>query len=159
MAEKLTKADVQEIFAILDSSDFDELHIETEGLKLTARRKGAAPAQAPADSQMAVAVATPKMQAGQTEAAIAAPASLASGDIINVPAPMLGIFYSAPKPGAEPFVTPGMKIGPETVVGIIEVMKLMNPVTSGLSGIAVEIAVTDGTMVEFGQTILRIRSE
>lgn len=159
MAEKLTKADVQEIFAILDSSDFDELHIETEGLKLTARRKGAVPSQPPAESQKPVAVTTPNIKAEQTQAAIAAPASLASGDIINVPAPMLGIFYSAPKPGAEPFVTPGMKIGPETVVGIIEVMKLMNPVTSGLSGIAVEIAVADGTMVEFGQTILRLRPE
>ncbi|MGR9263680.1 acetyl-CoA carboxylase biotin carboxyl carrier protein [Rhizobium leguminosarum] len=159
MIGKLTKADVREIFAILDGSDFDELHIETEELKLTVRRNGVS-SQAPAAADP-VASGTPATRAAAEAVKIETPkpVNLVSSNLVNVPAPMLGIFHSAPKPGADPFVKPGTKIAPDTVVGIIEVMKLMNPVTAGLSGVVVETVVPDGTMVEFGQTILRLRSE
>lgn len=159
MTGKLTKADVREIFAILDSSDFDELHIETEELKLTVRRDGVVSSQAPAAADP-MASGTPATRAATEAVKIESrkPVNLVSSDLVNLPAPMLGIFYSAPKPGADPFVKPGMKIAPDTVVGIIEVMKLMNAVTAGVSGVVVETVVPDGTMVEFGQTILLLRS-
>jgi acetyl-CoA carboxylase biotin carboxyl carrier protein len=156
MSGKLTHKDVQDIFAIIDSSDFDELHLETEGLKLTVRRQGATLAPAPV-SAPAIAVSAPVAEPAK---AVAPPVSTAPvAGLVDVSAPMLGVFYRAPKPGADPYVTPGAKIAPDTVIGIIEVMKLMNPVPAGISGEVVEIIASDGVMIEFGQVILRVRPE
>ena len=71
-------------------------------------------------------------------------------------APLLGTFYRAPKPGAPPFVELGARVEPETVIGIIEVMKLMNAVRAGVRGVVREIRARDGTLVEYGETLLLI---
>lgn len=71
---------------------------------------------------------------------------------------MLGTFYSAPKPGAAPFVSVGDQVQPDTVVGIIEVMKLMNSTSAGISGEVVEILVKDGELVEYDQPLMRVRA-
>jgi acetyl-CoA carboxylase biotin carboxyl carrier protein len=73
-----------------------------------------------------------------------------------VTAPLLGTFYRAPKPGAAPFVEVGSAVEPETVIAIIEVMKLMNTVRAGRAGRVTEILVTDGALVEYGQPLLRL---
>lgn len=71
---------------------------------------------------------------------------------------MLGTFYRAPKPGAAPFVSIGDRVNPETVIGIIEVMKLMNSTSAGVSGTIVEILVQDGELVEYDQPLMRVRT-
>ena len=71
-------------------------------------------------------------------------------------APLLGTFYRAPKPGAAPFVEVGAVVAEDTIIGIIEVMKLMNTVRAGTAGAIAEICVEDGALVEFGQVLLRI---
>jgi acetyl-CoA carboxylase biotin carboxyl carrier protein len=76
-----------------------------------------------------------------------------------VPAPLLGTFYRAPKPGAPPFVEVGSTVEADTVVAIIEVMKLMTTVRAGRARHVTEILVADGTLVEYGQPMLRIRGE
>ena len=70
---------------------------------------------------------------------------------------MLGAFYGAPKPGAEPFVTVGGSVSTDMVVGIIEVMKLMNSISAGIDGVVVEVLVHDGELVEFDQVLMRVR--
>ncbi|MFD3582276.1 acetyl-CoA carboxylase biotin carboxyl carrier protein [Streptomyces sp. NPDC058683] len=70
-----------------------------------------------------------------------------------VPAPMIGVFYRSPSPGAPPFVEPGTTVEPDTTVGIIEVMKLMNPVAAGVAGTLTDFLVKDGEQVEFGQPL------
>jgi acetyl-CoA carboxylase biotin carboxyl carrier protein len=70
---------------------------------------------------------------------------------------MLGTFYGAPKPGAAPFVSAGLEITKDTVIGIIEVMKLMNSVSAGVEGVVIETLVRDGEMVEFDQVLMRVR--
>ena len=77
-------------------------------------------------------------------------------DLTEVRAPLLGTFYRAPKPGAPPFVEVGADVEPETVIGIIEVMKLMNAVRAGTHGVVREIRARDGTLVEYGETLLLI---
>ena len=72
---------------------------------------------------------------------------------------MLGTFYRAPKPGAPPFVEPGASVEPDTVVGIIEVMKLMNAVRAGVRGVVREIRARDGALVEFGETLLLVEPQ
>jgi acetyl-CoA carboxylase biotin carboxyl carrier protein len=70
--------------------------------------------------------------------------------------PLLGTFYRAPKPGAPPFVDVGASVEPDTVIGIIEVMKLMNAVRAGTRGVVREIRARDGTLVEYGETLLLV---
>ena len=73
-----------------------------------------------------------------------------------VRAPLLGTFYRAPRPGAPPFVEVGASVEPDTIVGIIEVMKLMNTVRAGARGVVREIRARDGVLVEYGETLLTL---
>ena len=72
---------------------------------------------------------------------------------------MLGTFYRAPKPGAAPFVEVGASVDENSIVGIIEVMKLMNTIRAGERGTVLEIVAQDGVMVEYGDTLMRIGAE
>ena len=151
----LTAKDVAEITRLLESSAFDELYLESDGWKLTLRRSGASVAESAslAPATTAPVPAHPVSAAG----AAAAPASASAGDGAQpVTAPMLGTFYRAPKPGAPPFVEVGSAVEPESIVGIIEVMKLMNTVRAGVSGTVLEIIAQDGALVEYGEILLRV---
>jgi acetyl-CoA carboxylase biotin carboxyl carrier protein len=72
---------------------------------------------------------------------------------------MLGVFFRAPRPGADPYIQAGSRITAGTIVGIIEVMKFMNAVPAGVAGEVVEILAPDGQLVEFGQTLVRVRPD
>ena len=87
-------------------------------------------------------------------AAEPAPAAPLAGTV--VPAPMIGVFYRSPSPGKPPYVEPGAAVEESTTIGLIEVMKLMCPVTAGVAGILVGFDVTDGQQVEYGQTLARV---
>ena len=144
----LTRSDIEDILKLIDGSDFLELKLEMGDLKLELRRPGAAPAV----------VAAPAAVVRPAPVAVAAPV-VASGGGSEVPAPLLGIFWHAPRPGADPFVKPGDKVTADTVIGIIEVMKLMNSVPAGIAGVVVAHVAPNGEMVEHGQTLIRIRPE
>ena len=79
--------------------------------------------------------------------------------LAEVVSPLLGIFYRAPKPGEPPFVEVGSKVSEETVIGIVEVMKLMNSVHAGVKGEVVEILAANAALVEYGEVLLRVRPE
>lgn len=147
--------DVQRLLQLLDSSHFDELHLEAEGVKLTLRRNGAtssasASPDAPPNRLQAVAQPAPA-------ATVPRPTAAADASLREVRAPMLGTFYGAPQPGAEPFVAVGGRVSKDTVVGIIEVMKLMNSISAGVEGVVVEVLARDGDLVEFDQVLMRVR--
>jgi acetyl-CoA carboxylase biotin carboxyl carrier protein len=105
---------------------------------------GTAPAAAPAVTEPAPAAP--------------APAEPASSSTV-VTAPIIGVFYRSPSPGAPPFVEPGAAVEPDTTIGIIEVMKLMNPVTAGAVGTLTEFLVADNAQVEFGQPLAVVAEE
>jgi acetyl-CoA carboxylase biotin carboxyl carrier protein len=145
----LTARDVAEITKLLEESSFDELYLELDGVKLSLKRGAAASAPQ----------GTPASQSGAAPTAHAAPAATpaaADPDAHNLSAPLLGTFYRAPKPGAPPYVEVGSEVEEDTIVGIIEVMKLMNTVRAGARGRVVEIHARDGALVEYGETLLRI---
>ena len=164
-----THADVQNIIQLLDSSHFDELVLEMDGIKLELRRGGgggggehaitpaAAPKAARASTPSAATPPSDSARSAAPAAAVAQPASSGAG-LQDIRAPMLGTFYSAPKPGAAPFVSVGDRVEADTVVGIIEVMKLMNSTSAGVSGEIVEILVKDGDLVEYEQTLMRVKA-
>jgi acetyl-CoA carboxylase biotin carboxyl carrier protein len=150
----LSAQDVAEILRLLEESDFLELRIEHEGLKLTLRRAGARDADtaaAPAVTPTAaVSPASWSKSAAQPEAS-----ALSDPSLIEITAPLMGIFYRAPRPGAAPYVEVGSVLEEDTVIGIIEVMKLMNSVRAEVRGTVIEILAEDGAAVEQGQVLLR----
>lgn len=149
----LKRSDIDDILRLIDSSDFDELRLEMGDMKLELRRRGASPATpAPA----ATPAEAPKAEAPKPQAEVAAPV-VSSGGGSEVPAPLLGTFYHAPKPGAAPFIKVGDTVAPDTVIGIIEVMKLMNQVEAGVAGTVTEIVAPDGELVEHGQPLIRVQ--
>lgn len=154
--------DVQRLLQLLDKSQFDELHLEAEGLKLSLHRGGAASSVAPSAHSSAPAVAVAPVSPAVPAVAAAAPlqpVATSSGDatLLEIRAPMLGTFYGAPKPGAEPFVSVGGRVDENTAVGIIEVMKLMNSISADVAGVVVEVLARDGDLVEYDQVLMRVR--
>jgi acetyl-CoA carboxylase biotin carboxyl carrier protein len=154
----LSHEDVVRIIQLLDASHFDELSLEAEGVKLNLRRNGAGNSSAPnrtVAQAAAVSKGTPTAQA--TTPPVLLRDTATNVGLIEVKAPMLGTFYGAPKPGSDPFVSPGTTVTKDTVIGIIEVMKLMNSVSAGVEGTVVETLVSDGDLVEFDQVLMRVR--
>jgi acetyl-CoA carboxylase biotin carboxyl carrier protein len=87
-----------------------------------------------------------------------APPESTVDDLVAVPAPVMGTFYRRPAPDAAPFVEPGDEVGPDTTVAIVEVMKLMMPVTAEIAGRVAEVCAEDGAMVEEGQTLFLVEA-
>lgn len=127
---------------------------------------------APAPEAIAVPVAAPMTAAVTPAAAPAAPAVTAPTEVpapaaetapaptasntISVEAPMVGVFYAAPSPHADPFVSVGSTVHVGDTLCIIEAMKLMNEVVAEADGTVAEICVQDGDLVEFGSCIMKI---
>jgi len=83
----------------------------------------------------------------------------AGRELVAVRAPLPGTFYRAPRPGAEPFVQVGSRVGADTVVGIVETMKLMNSVTAGAAGTVAEICLGNAEFAAHGTTLLLIEAD
>jgi acetyl-CoA carboxylase biotin carboxyl carrier protein len=149
----LTAADIAEIARLLDESHFTDLKLETGGLKLRIRREGGnwAPRYEDEEEEAPPAAAAPEPMPLSQEAGAAR-----AGEV-DVPAPLLGNFYEAPRPGDPPFVQPGDAVTEETVIGIIEVMKLMNPIRAGVAGTVVALLTPNGSAVEEGQPLIRVK--
>ncbi len=164
----LTNEDVTDILALLDSLPYDELDLQTTRFRLILRRTPAGWTQsaeiraeptvlppAPAPAPPAAAPAPP----APAPAASADGADEADGELVAVRAPLPGTFYRAPRPGAAPFVEVGSRVGAETVVGIVETMKLMNSVTAGVDGTVAEICLGNAEFAANGATLLRISAD
>jgi acetyl-CoA carboxylase biotin carboxyl carrier protein len=127
----LSDEDVTEILRIIDSSQLRELQVETEAFSLhvvkDAPGVGASPVSPPAEDQLT-----------------------------TIPSPMLGTFYRAEAPGEPAFVEVGSSVEPDTIVCIIEVMKMMNSVPAGVAGTIVEICPANAELVEFGAPLFRV---
>jgi acetyl-CoA carboxylase biotin carboxyl carrier protein len=145
----LTAKDVAEIMRILEESSFDQLSLEMDGVKLNLRRGSALPV-----SDVTSSPSPPRNS--PLQANVKPPSE---PGLLEIPSPLVGIFYLAPKPGEPPFVGLGSKVSEETVVGIIEVMKLMHTVHAGVKGEVVEILVKNGGPVEYGEILMRVRPE
>lgn len=161
----LTAQDVAEITRLLEQSDFVELRLEHEGFKLTLKRASAGASAGGGQGGASAAAATtaapwPAAQASaQREPRSEGRGSVSDPSLQEVTAPLLGIFYRAPRPGAAAYVEVGSEVQEDTVIGIIEVMKLMNSVRADVRGTVVEILVADGATVEYGQVLLRVSRE
>ncbi len=141
----LNEDDVREILRLIDESDLAELRIETAELSLHVVRDEGTVEDVGADQE---AVTEKEME----------PEATADG-LLPIPSPMLGTFYRAPAPGASPFVEVGESVEENTVVCLIEVMKMMNPVAAGVVGSITEVCVENAELVEAGDVLFRVRPE
>jgi acetyl-CoA carboxylase biotin carboxyl carrier protein len=80
-------------------------------------------------------------------------------DLVEVKSPIVGTFYATPSPDSESYVDIGSEVGPQTVVCIIEAMKVMNEIKAETSGTIAEILVTNGQAVEYGQVLFKVKPD
>jgi acetyl-CoA carboxylase biotin carboxyl carrier protein len=142
----LSGDDVREILRIIDESDLAELRIETEGFSLHVVR-GDRRHEGPS---------APPPRTKEPEPPPAAVEPPPSDGLATVSAPMLGTFYRAEAPGKPPFVEVGTRVEPDTIVCIIEVMKMMNSVPAGVSGTVAEVMAENAQLVEYGEPLFRV---
>lgn len=149
---ELSPDDVRDVVRVLDSSGLDELHLELADLTLTVRREGAAGWT----SEQQV-LRRPVVEGGAEPTADTEPersrAAVAEG-LVAVHPPLLGTFFRAPKPGAPAFVDVGDEVDEDTVVGIVETMKMMTPVHAGVRGTVVEFRTDNGEFAEKDAVLL-----
>jgi acetyl-CoA carboxylase biotin carboxyl carrier protein len=152
----LNREDVLDILRLLDTSSFDELQLETERFKLTLRRSDQG-GWTQETRTFPNTHETPSACSPEPRARSPVELSMTPGPgTLDIRTPIIGTFYRAPKPGAPPFVEVGSRVAPDSVIGIVETMKLMNSVCAGAQGTIAEICVDNGTFVEQDQVLMRV---
>lgn len=146
---------VKELIDLMKENDLVEIEVEAGDSKIHLKRPGA-------DVQMMAyqPVATAPAAVSASAPAVAGAATpQPSGDekLIMISSPIVGTFYQAPSPDSEPYVKVGVKVDHDTVVCIVEAMKVMNEIKAETSGTVVEVCCKDGQAVEYGQVLFKIR--
>ena len=162
-AASVNMDELRELISLLRDNGLAELELENEGFRVRLRRDSEhaesshaaaqhyAPSPAPAPA--------PAPSAGPAHPGTQATTAAAQDqDLHIIQSPIVGTFYRSPSPSAESFVKIGSNVEPETVVCIIEAMKLMNEIQAETSGEVVKIYVENGQPVEYGQPLFGIQS-
>ena len=143
---------LKKIIRIVENSGVDEIEVEEEGLRVRVAK----------NSQGHVVTGVPQPAVAQTAVPAASPAPAAAKSegpetkYHEIKSPIVGTFYRAPAPDADPYVEVGQTIQPKTVLCLIEAMKLMNEIESDVAGKIVKILVENGKPVEYNQTLFLI---
>lgn len=152
----LSPEDIRQILRVIDESPYDELELDTGDFTLRLMRTANGGWQ-----QQGFTTAPDKkpevLASSSTASAAGEEAAPTEEGLRDVRSPMVGTFYRSPKPGAAPFVDTGSKVGEDTIIAIIEVMKLMNSIPAAVSGEVVEVHAGDATLVHKGQLLMRVR--
>jgi acetyl-CoA carboxylase biotin carboxyl carrier protein len=149
--------DIKAVIDLMKKNDLSVFEMEKDGFKLKLQKgageqtvfaQPAATAPAPAVSATTAATAAAPAPAQQAEQA---------GGLRDILSPMVGTFYRAGSPESPPFVDVGKEITEETVVCIIEAMKVMNEIKAEIKGVIAEVVAEGGKPVQFGQVLFRVR--
>lgn len=160
--------ELREIIKLVDGSSIDEFVYENDGAKLKLKKSNGvvtevvvpknevtpvAQQSAPASTPVVPKVEEPKVEEKAT------PVNVEDSSLHKITSPMVGTFYHAPSPDAPAYVKVGDRVGEETIVCIVEAMKLFNEIEAEIKGEIVEILVTDGQLVEYGQPLFLVKAE
>ncbi|GAA0346083.1 acetyl-CoA carboxylase biotin carboxyl carrier protein [Streptomyces gulbargensis] len=163
--------EIREIIKLMDQSSIDEIEYEFQGTRLQLKKNGGAvsspvnapavkaEAQQPAPQPVAVQPQVVQEPAPQPEVKQEVAQPKVEENLVEIKSPMVGTFYQASSPDAEPFVKIGSKVSSSTVVCIVEAMKLFNEIEAEVNGEIAEILVKDGELVEYGQPLFRVKPE
>jgi len=157
-APSLNMTELRELAELVNEHGFTDFEFKNANISVRMSKMTAAPivhqsvqpVQTPAPSS-----AAPQQSAGAE--AETAPAAATEEDLYTIPSPIVGTFYSSPSPDKDPYVSEGSKVKPDTVVCIVEAMKLMNEIQAEVTGEVVKIYVENGQPVEYGQPLFGIR--
>jgi len=149
----LTFEQIKELIELVAARGLDELVVERSGFRLRIGGKPAAVASSPAPAPAPLAAAAAPAPA----AAPAAPEVAPAPDLHQVTSPIVGTFYAAPSPDAEPFVRVGDRVRKGQVLCIVEAMKLMNEIEADVDGEVLEIYPSNAQPVEFGEPLFGLR--
>jgi len=144
---------LRELIEMMKANDLSELEI-IDGPTRIALKRGATVPLGPA------LLASPSAAAATTSAGAPHPApGDAEAHLAKIVSPIVGTFYAAPSPNADPFVTVGTHVDPDTVVCLIEAMKVMNEIKSGAAGAIRKVLVANGSAVEYGQPLFSVEPD
>ena len=167
--EEGTRMDIKNIKKIIDlmkANDLCEFEMEEEGLRIAIKRRNGKEPQV----MLSSAAASPIVVSQPADAILGSPGAggTHAGDIalakeraaeskfLEVKSPIVGTFYRAASPDAEPYITVGQEVEPDTVVCIIEAMKVMNEIKAEVKGVVRKILVENATSVQFGQVLFQV---
>jgi acetyl-CoA carboxylase biotin carboxyl carrier protein len=146
--------EIRELADLVDEYGFTDFEFENENIRVRLSKMTSAPfAPAPVAAMPSPAAAPATKADADATAATPAPEE----DLFKITSPIVGTFYRSPSPDKEPYVKEGTKVLPETVVCIVEAMKLMNEIQAETSGEVVKVYVENGQPVEYGQPLFGIR--
>ena len=140
---------VKDLISLMNENNLTEIEVEEEGTKIRLKRNNLDSVQ--------TSIQLPSIKASLQEGSNKYLTSKQDKEFSEIVAPMVGTFYSS-APGADPYVNIGDTVDEETVVCIIEAMKIMNEVKAETEGKIVEVIVENGTAVEFGQPLFRVEA-
>ena len=143
--------DIKAIIDLMRKNDLSVFEMEKEGFRLKLQ-KGAGEQTVFAMPQMLAAPVTPAANPGGV-----APAPVASAATREIISPMVGTFYRAASPESPPFIDVGQEVNEDTVVCIIEAMKVMNEIKAEVKGVIAEVVAENGKPVQFGQALFKVR--
>jgi acetyl-CoA carboxylase biotin carboxyl carrier protein len=159
--------EIRELIKLVDQSNIDEFVYEHEGSKIKMKKKGneaavvqqvqPAAVQAIAPAPQPVQPAAVKVEEPKAEAP--APQADAAEDLHKIVSPMVGTFYQSSSPDADAYVKAGSKVTKDSIVCIVEAMKLFNEIEAEVNGEIVEVLVKDGQLVEYGQPLFLVKPE
>jgi acetyl-CoA carboxylase biotin carboxyl carrier protein len=147
--------DIKAIIDLMKKNSITEFELERQDSKIRLKR-GLNGSSAGSQSDDASPALTLPLQLPTTVAVSAAVPLNAAGEI-EIKSPMIGTFYRAPSPEASAYVEVGSEVTTETVVGIIEAMKVMNEIKSEVKGVVTQVLIENAKPVEFGQPLFKVR--
>jgi acetyl-CoA carboxylase biotin carboxyl carrier protein len=161
MAEK--DADVQkikELIRIMKENDLVEIDLQHGEDRVTLRRaQPQPPAMGPIMTALPAGAGQIMMPQVQAVPGGQPPVPAKAENLLEIKSPIVGTFYEAPSPDSDPYVETGARVDSQTVVCIIEAMKVMNEIKAEVNGTIVERAVKNGQAVEYGQVLFRVRPD
>jgi acetyl-CoA carboxylase biotin carboxyl carrier protein len=149
--------EIRELADLVDEYGLTDFEFENENIRVRLSKMTAAPVMQSQPMHMQPAAAATAVPAGSGASAEPAPAASVDEDLFKITSPIVGTFYRSPGPDKEPYVKEGSVVSPDSVVCIVEAMKLMNEIQAETSGEVVKVYVENGQPVEYGQPLFGIR--
>ncbi|MGD1915481.1 MAG: acetyl-CoA carboxylase biotin carboxyl carrier protein [Phycisphaerales bacterium] len=148
---------LRQLVDLMVEHDLTEVDVSDEDQSITIKR-GMGGSFAITPQPVAAVAPTAPAAAPVAAPATSAPAAPAADDgLVAIESPMVGTFYSAPDPDSPPFAAQGASIGPDSVVCLVEAMKVFNEIKAETSGTIERVCVKDGDAIEFGQALFMVR--